>query len=86
MTIQEIKNHLDKIQISDLQPRYNISGGGRGSTSIPDWQYEMVVKSNILNNTPTRGFDEPIKRFDIRTGAIKPLSDLLKGFLKKYLV
>ena len=86
MTIQEIKNHLDKIEISDLHPRYNVSGGGFGSTSIPDWQYEMVVKSNILNNRQTHGFDEPIKRFDISSHVINRLSDLLKEFFKDYLV
>ena len=84
MTIQEIKNHLDKIQISDLHPRYNFMNGS-GSTPIADRQYEWVVKSNILQNNQTFGFHEPIKRFDISTGAINDLSDLLKEFFKDYL-
>lgn len=85
MTIQEIKNHLDKIQISDLHPRYNFMNG-YGSTPIADWQYESVVKSNISHNNQTFGFHEPIKQFYISTGAINDLSDLLKEFFKDYLV
>ena len=85
MTIQEIKNHLDKIQISDLHPRYNFMNG-YGSTRIADWQYERVAKSNILHNGQTFGFHEPINRFEISSGVVNRLSDLLKEFFKDYLV
>ena len=85
MTIQEIKNHLDKIQISDLHPRYNFMNG-YGSTPIADLQYESVAKSNILHNGQTFGFHEPINRFDISSHVINRLSDLLKKFFKNYLV
>ena len=85
MTIQEIKNHLDKMQISDLHPRYNFRNR-YGSTPIADWQYESVVKSNISHNNQTFGFHEPIKNFEISSGVINQLSDLLKEFFKDCLV
>ncbi|MCY3626672.1 MAG: hypothetical protein OXG88_03415 [Gammaproteobacteria bacterium] len=85
MTIQEIKNHLDEIQISDLRPRYNFMNG-YGSTPIADWQYESVVKSNISLNNQTFGFHEPITNFEISSGVINQLRDLLKEFFKDYLV
>ena len=85
MTIQEIKNHLDKIQISDLHPRYNFMNGS-GSTPIADWQYESVVKSKFSDSSYARGFHEPIKQFHIRTDAINHLSESLKDFFKDYLV
>ena len=85
MTIQEIKNHLDKIQISDLHPRYNFMNG-YGSTPIADWQYESVVKSKLSDSSYTRGFHEPIKQFHIRTDANNHLSESLKDFFKDYLV
>ena len=85
MTIQEIKNHLDKVEISDLHPRYNFMNGS-GSTPIAERQYESAVKSNILHNEQTFGFHEPIKRFDISSHVISRLSDRLKEFFKDYLV
>ncbi len=85
MTIQEIKNHLDKIQISDLHPKYNFMNG-YGLTQIEDLQYESVVKSNILHNGQTFGFHEPINRFEISNNVINRFCDLIKEFLSDYLL
>ena len=84
MTIQEIKTFLDNIEISDLNPSYSL--GASGVTSIADWQYEGIVKRNILDNEQTRGFIAPIRKVTIHSGVIDSLSVYLKDFLKGYLV
>lgn len=85
MTIEKIKDALDKIEIENLHPRYDFMSGC-GSTRIPEWLYKSFIRLNISDNSYARGFHEPIKRFYISREAVNFVSEPLKELLKDYLI